>query len=174
MSVRAGSSYHNTGGTIIAVAQIYQHTQFNVDTYDYDISVLRLKSSLKLGTNIAIITMISASTAIKDGDLAVATGWGRLTNEGIVPTQLQTVSLPTITTSSCAAYYGTGVGGITERMFCAGYAEGGKDTCQVCRRLPSNKLDLLKIQTIQEWLLNGNSEHEDTEVSLRVFYKGEI
>ncbi|XP_018573075.1 trypsin-3-like [Anoplophora glabripennis] len=130
LSIRAGSSFHNSGGTVVAVSQIYQHTQFNPDTYDYDISVLKLKSRLTLGTNIALITMIAANTAIRNGDLAVATGWGQLTNDGAIPTQLHTVSLPTITTTTCAGYYGTGVGGITDRMFCAGYAEGGKDTCQ--------------------------------------------
>ncbi|KAJ8942812.1 hypothetical protein NQ318_022826 [Aromia moschata] len=130
LSIRAGSSYHNSGGQVVAVSNIYQHSQFNIDTYDYDISVLKLSASLVFGTGVAKITMVTASATITDGASVVATGWGRLTNDGVIPVQLQVVTLPTITTTSCQQYYGSGTGGVTDRMFCAGYAEGGKDTCQ--------------------------------------------
>ncbi|KAJ8918131.1 hypothetical protein NQ315_011588 [Exocentrus adspersus] len=130
LSIRAGSSYHNSGGTVVKVSKIYQHSQFNSDTYDYDVAVLKLASALTLGTNVATITLIAANLEIKDGDTAVASGWGRLTNDGVVPTQLQAVSLPTISTNTCTKYYGSSTGGVTTRMFCAGYEAGGKDTCQ--------------------------------------------
>ncbi|KAJ8976746.1 hypothetical protein NQ317_004298 [Molorchus minor] len=130
LSIRAGSSYHNSGGQVAQVSKINQHSQFNIDTYDYDISVLQLATSLVFGTGVAKISIVAATGTIKNGDTSVATGWGRLTNDGAIPVQLQVVSLPTITTATCQTYYGSGVGGVTDRMFCAGYDEGGKDTCQ--------------------------------------------
>ncbi|KAJ8932957.1 hypothetical protein NQ314_014336 [Rhamnusium bicolor] len=130
LSVRAGSSLHNSGGQLVQVSRIFQHAQFNIDTYDYDIAVLKLASALILGANVAKINMVPPTGAIRNGDVAVATGWGRLTNDGVIPTQLQVVSLPTITTQGCQTFYGSGLGGVTDRMFCAGYPAGGKDTCQ--------------------------------------------
>lgn len=37
------------------------------------------------------------------------------------------VKVPTVSTEDCRKAYST----ITERMFCAGNPEGGKDSCQV-------------------------------------------
>ena len=44
------------------------------------------------------------------------------------PFHLQCVEVPILSHQDCNYSYG---GRITERMVCAGYPEGGKDSCQV-------------------------------------------
>ncbi|XP_044258955.1 transmembrane protease serine 9-like [Tribolium madens] len=124
--VRAGSTMVNSGGQVREVAQIFQHKEFDIDTYDYDISLLKLGENLVLGSGVAVISLSEDSTV--PGDLlGTATGWGRLSENGPLPVELQEVDLPTIQDDLCELIYGDR---LTERMFCAGYPKGQKDTCQ--------------------------------------------
>jgi hypothetical protein len=42
LSLRAGSTYSNSGGTIHQVSQVIRHGSYNEDTIDYDIALLRV------------------------------------------------------------------------------------------------------------------------------------
>nr|XP_015839971.1 PREDICTED: transmembrane protease serine 9 [Tribolium castaneum] len=125
--VRAGSTMVNSGGQVRGVAQIFQHKNFDIDTYDYDISVLKLSESLVLGSGVAVIPLPEDGSTVPGDLLGTATGWGRLSENGPLPVELQEVDLPTIQDNVCALMYGDR---LTERMFCAGYPKGQKDTCQ--------------------------------------------
>ncbi|KAJ8376975.1 hypothetical protein SKAU_G00075550 [Synaphobranchus kaupii] len=46
-----------------------------------------------------------------------------------LPSTLQCLDIPILSDRDCEASY---PGMITPTMFCAGYLEGGKDSCQVC------------------------------------------
>jgi len=103
------------------------HPYFNSRTLDADIALLELSTlpgqpSMKFGINPSV------------GQSATVIGWG-LTRvdpetyapEGGISTELQEVGVPVVSNDDCNnAYYG----GITDFMFCAGLAEGGKDSCQ--------------------------------------------
>lgn len=114
---------------MVSVAKIYYHSLFDINTYDYDVSVLVLAEPLQFGPGVQPIPMIDEGVEISDGVDAVATGWGLTSNNGRPSTQLQKVVVPTISTKTCEQFYGSGSDGVTSRMFCAG--EAGKDTCQV-------------------------------------------
>lgn len=43
------------------------------------------------------------------------------------PQTLQEVSVPIVSNTKCSASYGS----LTSNMMCAGFSEGGKDSCQV-------------------------------------------
>ena len=117
------------GGQLIQVEKYYQHENFDPDTYDYDISILKLKKSLKFGDKVAVAVLPSQSEAdIPGGIVGTVTGWGRLSLYGIRPLELNELDLPTLSPSACRREYNDTV---TKRMFCAGYVEGGKDACQV-------------------------------------------
>lgn len=75
------------------------------------------------------VTLATTGTQLISGLQGYATGWGQ-TNPSIykTPDRLQYVVLPLISLRDCKEYYGND---LTERMFCAGYPAGGKDTCQV-------------------------------------------
>ena len=64
------------------------------------------------------------------GSPGVAAGWGH-TYEGLQGNKdLNKVILPIMSKAECDTS-GFGKYGVTDNMFCAGYMEGGKDTCQV-------------------------------------------
>merc|ERR1711874_637974 len=66
------------------------------------------------------------------GKEAWVTGWGRLYEDGPLPAVLQEVSLPIINNTECEAMYEKA--GFREHIphifICAGYREGGKDSCE--------------------------------------------
>ncbi|RZC38769.1 uncharacterized protein BDFB_007927, partial [Asbolus verrucosus] len=127
--VRAGSTMADQGGQVKKVDKINQHPQFDSDTYDYDISLLHLSEPLNFGISVAPIKYTQQSYIIRDDVVGIATGWGRLSEGGPLPMELQKVELPTVNIDDCKAMYGPSYE-ITDRMFCAGYKEGGKDTCE--------------------------------------------
>lgn len=54
--------------------------------------------------------------------------------------KLQCLNIPILSDEDCDNSY---PGMITDAMFCAGYLEGGKDSCQVC-----NSLTLFQVYNI--------------------------
>lgn len=58
------------------------------------------------------------------------TGWGALSEGGPISKSLQEVFIPIISNNECRmTKYPARK--ITDNMLCAGYKEGGKDSCQV-------------------------------------------
>ena len=63
------------------------------------------------------------------GTAVVVTGWGTLSAGGQSPSQLQQVQVNIVGHQECNGNY-RAVGGVTDRMICAGVPQGGKDACQ--------------------------------------------
>lgn len=117
---------------MIQISEVHEHPQYNSDSYDYDITVLRLASSLSFGSAVQPIALPQQGQAFVPGKISRVTGWGATTENGSPASQLQVVEIPLMTTEQCRNSYG--VENVTERMFCAGYPEGGKDACQVIKK----------------------------------------
>lgn len=107
------------------MSKISQNPGFTQSNLDYDVSVLKLASPLTLGTNIKAITLQTTEPA--SGLNAVITGWGALTEGGSSPSQLQTVTVQTVSRATCKNAYGSSA--ISNNMICA--SASGKDSCQV-------------------------------------------
>jgi hypothetical protein len=111
------------------VVQIVRHPNYNNNTLDHDIALLKLSSPINLGgsgaTKTAVIPLASSAMGNWSGSTAWVTGWGS-TQPGW-PEKLREVSVPVITNTSCNSKYGSG---ITANMLCAGFDAGGKDACQ--------------------------------------------
>lgn len=95
---------------------------------------MRLARPLWFGPTIAPVALPELNQPIAAGSVSQITGWGRLSEGGGYPTQLQVVELPVVSVEDCRAVYGAS--SITEKMVCAGIPEGGKDSCQVISRYP--------------------------------------
>lgn len=67
------------------------------------------------------------------GSEGIVSGWGRIAEKKQTSQLLQTVTVPVWSREQCASA-GYGSKRITENMICSGYAEGGKDACQVSIR----------------------------------------
>jgi trypsin len=127
-SIRVGSTYSNSGGTVIAIAAITKHPSYNNPTHNNDFALLRLKTPIKsFNSNVKSIALAAAGQSLKAGSQAKVSGWGALKESGSSTTRLQVVNVPLIGLSSCRTKYGNL---ITSQMLCAGYPNGKKDACQ--------------------------------------------
>ncbi|KAI4459622.1 polyserase-related [Holotrichia oblita] len=129
-TIRAGSSFHNSGGQVVGVNAIYNHPNFNRANLDYDISILHLSSSLSFGPAAAPIPLSTQNQYYSDDTPAVVSGWGALIENGTAPLQLQAVGVPIVNNARCEALYKVEEYDVTDSMLCAGYMSGGRDACQ--------------------------------------------
>lgn len=129
LQIRAGSSIRS-GGQVRDVAEIHQHPNYDPDTEgaDYDIAILTLVQSLQFGEKVKPVYLPDLDEIFPVGTKCTVTGWGSTEPARADPERLRGVVLPLISDEECQiAYKDTP---ITERMICAGYPEGMKDSCQ--------------------------------------------
>ncbi|XP_058822836.1 trypsin-1-like [Topomyia yanbarensis] len=129
LRVRVGSSMHASGGTIIAISRIVQHPQYSSITVDYDYSLLQLNNAIVLGNNAQAIELPAQNESIVDGTLCVVSGWGSTQNPFESRQKLRAAYIPSVNRQQCNKAY-TIYGGVTDRMLCAGFRNGGRDACQ--------------------------------------------
>ncbi|XP_037793039.1 trypsin-1-like [Penaeus monodon] len=108
---------------LISVEKVILHPQYNKQTFDNDIALLKLSKVLTFSTEVRPVCLPENDSKTYAGAEGIASGWGTLSSGGSQPNQLMEVTVP-ILDPSC---WGQSV---TERMLCAGYPKGGKDTCQ--------------------------------------------
>lgn len=142
IQVRLGTNVLNNGsGTVISVKTISKHPLYNPDTYDYDVAILTLKTSVSLSNNINVINLPKACQSIlcltglvTPGTSVRAIGWGLTSYKGDLgdlPDDLLQVDMPLISNAQCRVSIGESTP-ITDRMICAdGTKQKPKaDTCQ--------------------------------------------
>ncbi|KAL4883156.1 trypsin-like cysteine/serine peptidase domain-containing protein [Aspergillus karnatakaensis] len=127
LSIRAGSNFASSGGTVVQVAQIHQNPSYNPSTTDNDISVLELAEPLTFGSGVAAIDLASSDPSA--GTIATVSGFGATSEGGASSSRLLYVDVPIVSNSECASLY-SGFNEITDAMICAGEDNGGEDACQ--------------------------------------------
>jgi secreted trypsin-like serine protease len=122
------TNYLSKGGVVIAVEKILVHEQWNPETFDHDVALLRLAAQ---SSSHAIPLLKPDNTnSSAPGAIAIASGWGVTRDIDNKPSNiLRNVTLQIVSRNDCTgtAAYGAA---ITSTMLCAGFAEGGKDSCQ--------------------------------------------
>ncbi|MGB0383728.1 MAG: trypsin-like serine protease, partial [Ardenticatenaceae bacterium] len=114
-------------GEQIDVSQIIVHPDYDADTNDSDIALLRLATPSSQQA-ISIVGP-SDSNLFAAGIMSTITGWGATEQGGAGSNVLLQVSVPIVSHETCnapEAYNGQ----ITDNMLCAGVADGGQDSCQ--------------------------------------------
>ncbi|ARQ71941.1 S1 family peptidase [Streptomyces marincola] len=129
INVMGGRTERMGSGTLRAVADIWVHPDDDWTTKVGDIAVLTLAEDMPYAT----IPFAGPDDAglYSPGTMAQVFGWGFLSENGRVPSQLMTAEVPVVSDADCEAAYSTyriQVDGTT--MMCAGYPEGGVDACQ--------------------------------------------
>ncbi len=113
------------GGEVIAVADVIEHEDYNPNTNDSDIALLRLATP-SVQEPFALVGE-SGNFDAADADLTVI-GWGLLEEGGSASDDLMQVAVPIASNPTCQFnYQGTGVQ-ISDNMLCAGRT--GMDSCQ--------------------------------------------
>ena len=110
------------------VSSIVRHPRYDhgSETAGFDLALLRLEEPVLETPTLPVSPQPSLPRA---GARTRAIGWGRTTHNGFRSTTLQSVDLPIMAKADVdvAALYG---GELPADVFLAGYAEGGKDTCE--------------------------------------------
>lgn len=69
----------NSGGTVHTILYWYIHPNYDSQSTDFDVSVVRLLSSLNLnGGSIRPARLVDSGTDLPAGEMVTVTGWGRL------------------------------------------------------------------------------------------------
>ncbi|NP_001156363.1 trypsinogen precursor [Sus scrofa] len=110
----------------INAAKIITHPNFNGNTLDNDIMLIKLSSPATLNSRVATVSLPRSCAAA--GTECLISGWGNTKSSGSsYPSLLQCLKAPVLSDSSCKSSY---PGQITGNMICVGFLEGGKDSCQ--------------------------------------------
>eukprot|EP00094_Tigriopus_californicus_P009970 TCALIF_09615-PA protein Name:"Similar to Sb Serine proteinase stubble (Drosophila melanogaster)" AED:0.18 eAED:0.18 QI:127/0.66/0.6/1/0.66/0.6/10/439/622 len=110
---------------------VASHPKFDPKTFEYDLALLRFYEPVTFSPNIIPICIPEDDKSLV-GETAWVTGWGRLYEDGPLPSVMQEVGLPVIKNSDCELMYKDAgyVEHIPNIFICAGYEEGGKDSCE--------------------------------------------
>ncbi|XP_058448158.1 mucin-2 isoform X2 [Malaya genurostris] len=110
---------------------VASHPQFDPRTFEYDLALLRFYEPVIFQPNIIPV-------CVPDGDenfigrTAFVTGWGRLYEDGPLPSVLQEVTVPVIENKICETMYRSAgyIEHIPHIFICAGWKKGGYDSCE--------------------------------------------
>ncbi|XP_058463101.1 trypsin 5G1-like [Malaya genurostris] len=127
--VRIGSTDRTSGGKVLRLDRVVQHPQYDSYAIDYDFALLELKQDLLFDESNQAVELPRQDEELADGSLCRVSGWGNTQNVQESSRYLRAADVPSVNQEQCATAYES-FGGITERMLCAGYKEGGKDACQ--------------------------------------------
>ncbi|XP_072115825.1 coagulation factor IX-like [Mobula birostris] len=112
------------------VSEMINHENYNPETVDNDIAMLKLDVPITLNDYAVPICLPEPDFAVRELTqirFSTVTGWGRVLEGGLVANILQILQVPVVWTSLCRS---TTKFKITDNMFCAGYYEASKDTCK--------------------------------------------
>ncbi|XP_070570423.1 uncharacterized protein [Ptychodera flava] len=113
------------------VAEIILHPDYQVETFDADIALLRLAQRVAFSDYIIPICIPSSNSAenmLRAGKAGVVTGWGETQEDDVSPNFLREVRLQVVDHNICGDRHSNVV---TNNMFCAGPPLGqeGRDAC---------------------------------------------
>jgi len=124
---------NNGIGERIGVKRIIMHPEYDDRTMMNDLSLIQLDRPV---TGFSPVSLVSGTSDLATR-LATAIGWGDTDIRQFqqnYPTTLQQVELPIVSNTTCIAAYDDWIPNNTphsnfDGMICAGYAQGGKDSC---------------------------------------------
>jgi len=128
----------------INVDRVFLHEQYNTQTNENDVAIIRLAKPITISDKINIICLPGPEANGVNETVWVA-GWGTTSFQGSTSPVLKQTSLHTMP-NRCPQVYGTYN---NEKQMCAGAHGGGRDTCQGDSGGP------LMYESNGQWFLNG-------------------
>ncbi|XP_051994400.1 transmembrane protease serine 9-like [Xyrauchen texanus] len=126
---RQTQSGTNSNEVSRTVSQIIIHPNYSSISYDNDITLLHLSSSVNFTDVIRPVCLAAADSTFFNRTVSWVTGWGDTQTGVPLPSSkpLQEVQVLIVGNRQCKCLYGIK---ILDNMICAGLLEGGKDSCQ--------------------------------------------
>ncbi|KXJ30135.1 CUB and peptidase domain-containing protein 2 [Exaiptasia diaphana] len=129
--VRLGAHYRDSVmGTEqdIDIEKMIKHWSYGKPkSLSHDIALLKLKRPVRLSKDAGLVCLPRTYSNVLQGTKCWVTGWGKLSAGGADPRVLMQVSVPIVSRRKCQNSY---PGQIDDSMICAGYDQGGRDSCQ--------------------------------------------
>ncbi|XP_075854355.1 transmembrane protease serine 9 isoform X2 [Microcebus murinus] len=113
-------------GHVERVERIYKHPFYNLYTLDYDVALLELAGPVRHSRLVRPICLPEPAPRAPDGARCVITGWGSVREGGSMARQLQKAAVRLLSEQTCRRFYPVQ---ISSRMLCAGFPQGGVDSC---------------------------------------------
>ncbi|XP_070607245.1 coagulation factor VII [Erythrolamprus reginae] len=112
------------------VDELIIHEKYSSQTVDNDIALLRLSAPVNFSEYVIPICLPPprfAADVLNYVEFSTVSGWGRLLEGGATSALLMRVEIPKIHKKECVLHTKFN---ITNNMFCAGYLDGSKDSCE--------------------------------------------
>jgi len=126
-----GVGYHtrnsDKNGYNVNVVKTFVHEDYNPRgrTHD-DVALLKLSTPLKFSKYVQPVCLPESGYKFDEEQPFVSVGWGSTKSGGYGSNELRQVIVPLISDDVCSQWVRMSKG----KEFCAGYAQGGKDSCQ--------------------------------------------
>ncbi|XP_066216681.1 ovochymase-2 [Saccopteryx leptura] len=116
----------------LTIESIIIHPNFSIKKpMNYDIALLKMAGTFHFGQFMGPVCLPEPGEQFKAGLICTTAGWGRLTEDGILPQVLQEVNVPILSQEECVAALLTLKKPISGQTFlCTGFPDGGRDACQ--------------------------------------------
>lgn len=112
--------------------RVHVHPQFSRLQLANDIALIELESDVQFNENVQPVCLPSKTNSFRDGTQAFVSGWGYTKYRGTLPSTLHIVGVPLLSQQRCQEMYNKAkvLRRINENVLCAGYEQGGKDSCE--------------------------------------------
>ncbi|XP_051930266.1 transmembrane protease serine 9 [Hippocampus zosterae] len=114
------------GAVVIPIQRVVIHPAFNGTSMDHDVALLELLIPAPKSHTIQSVCLPSPAHRFLEDAECYISGWGSMREGGSLTNLLQKAPVSTIEQADCRQSYGDN---LTPHMMCAGYMEGGRDTC---------------------------------------------
>lgn len=124
---------NESGRQKFGAKQVIMHHNYNPNTVNNDIALIELDSRAEMTEYVSVLSPASSpqnDNLMQAGVEATVSGWGQTGVGSSASPVLMEVTVPVVRQSTCQLAYAPIGGIITSNMLCAGYSEGGKDTCR--------------------------------------------
>ncbi|XP_072512896.1 coagulation factor VII [Salminus brasiliensis] len=113
------------------VSKVFIHPMYNHTTTDSDIALLHLRRNITLSPYVVPVclppTKGTFDRTLGAVRMSTVSGWGLLSQFGPQASMLQRLEVPKVPLEKCRAQSGLT---LTNNMLCAGFKEGGRDSCK--------------------------------------------
>lgn len=158
--VVAGTNTLDSGGNTFTCSLLTAHTEFDSQTYKYDIGVIQLDDALTFTSTIKSVVL---STGNIGAAAAILIGWGRTVNGGDAANNLQQLAVNTMINEECEESWGSFVG---DDQICT-YVGADKGACGGDSGSPLLDADQNQIG-IASFILQGGCAQDFPDVFVRV------
>uniref|UniRef100_A0A6I8R6X3 Prostasin n=1 Tax=Xenopus tropicalis TaxID=8364 RepID=A0A6I8R6X3_XENTR len=118
----------------VSVKRIIIHPSYREGYLNDNIALLELATKVQMNKVTLPVCLPDASVTFPDGQKCSVTGWGQIMDGGD-PRVLREVEVKMMSNDRCNTLfnipdaYGRTTANLTDTMLCAGYAKGGRDSC---------------------------------------------